>query len=59
MGSAGDPVRCMMYTAVGGQLFCLMIRFNTWWRLSVRVDEQYVLIQFVRRCRGPNVGGSS
>ena len=36
-----------------------MIRFNTCWRLSVRVDEQYVLIQFARRRRDPNVGGSS
>ena len=46
MGSAGDLERCMMYTAVGVSIVLLMIRFNTPWRLSVRLDEQYVLIQF-------------
>lgn len=62
MGSAGDLERCMMYTAVGALIVLPDDSIfdsihggayqNVW-------DEQFVLIQFARRRRDPNVGDSS
>jgi hypothetical protein len=57
MGSAGDLERCMMYTAVGVSI--VLPDDSIQRRLSVRVDAQYVLIQFARHRRDPKVGGSS
>ena len=49
----------MMYTSVGVSIVLPDDSIQYLRRLSVRVDEQYVLIQFTRRHRDPNVGGSS